>query len=243
MKSGYCDWCGKGNACCRYGSHDDVPECKGVMFPALTYHTCVQPKGGQLVLGSAGPELMGDIEVGDMDLPALKVSEDALTMQVDLSRENCLEGCNNAAGMCQYYCGAGKACCKKDSDSDPEVCKHANVYGFVSDHHECVMVMADNLTGQAAWGVHSGEEMVMGMPGLPSDGVTMGSAKEVTTATTPLGGGFLLVTMIVVAVAAVIGLPLGLGCCSGGQRTGRKRAVDDAVGQDDEEDAGTSDTE
>jgi len=43
--AGLCEWfCGKGNACCRYGhSKSDPPECTGVKyFPVLHIHTCVK---------------------------------------------------------------------------------------------------------------------------------------------------------------------------------------------------------
>lgn len=40
--SGHCDWCGKGNLCCKYGQLDDKPECRPVIFfPTTAHHTCV----------------------------------------------------------------------------------------------------------------------------------------------------------------------------------------------------------
>jgi len=40
--SGHCDWCGTGNACCRYGAKWDAPECLGIrFFPTKNHHTCV----------------------------------------------------------------------------------------------------------------------------------------------------------------------------------------------------------
>lgn len=41
--SGDCAWCGLGNACCRYLSKDDPPECEGATYPSLKFHTCVVP--------------------------------------------------------------------------------------------------------------------------------------------------------------------------------------------------------
>jgi len=42
--AGRCDsWCGAGGACCRHGAEADPPECAGDrLWPALTYHTCVE---------------------------------------------------------------------------------------------------------------------------------------------------------------------------------------------------------
>lgn len=43
-KAGYCDdFCGEGNACCRFMHSGDPPECHYVYFwPILTFHTCVR---------------------------------------------------------------------------------------------------------------------------------------------------------------------------------------------------------
>lgn len=60
-EGGWCDWCGAGNACCRWGWLDYPPECKqAVDFPVQGYHTCVAIpevsngdfKMGATVLGS-----------------------------------------------------------------------------------------------------------------------------------------------------------------------------------------------
>jgi len=40
--SGYCDWCGDGNACCKQGSPDDNPECATAQnYVVHTHHECV----------------------------------------------------------------------------------------------------------------------------------------------------------------------------------------------------------
>lgn len=43
---GYCsEFCGLGNACCKYGSPSDPPECQGVKtFGDMRFHTCVKPR-------------------------------------------------------------------------------------------------------------------------------------------------------------------------------------------------------
>eukprot|EP00928_Gymnodinium_smaydae_P063633 TRINITY_DN47153_c0_g1_i1.p1 TRINITY_DN47153_c0_g1~~TRINITY_DN47153_c0_g1_i1.p1 ORF type:complete len:747 (+),score=125.56 TRINITY_DN47153_c0_g1_i1:91-2241(+) len=46
-KSGYCDWCGIGNACCKEGAAWQPQECQGVTdFPTKLFHTCVQAVPG-----------------------------------------------------------------------------------------------------------------------------------------------------------------------------------------------------
>uniref|UniRef100_A0A7S0A5H6 Uncharacterized protein n=1 Tax=Pyrodinium bahamense TaxID=73915 RepID=A0A7S0A5H6_9DINO len=44
--AGSCNWCGPGNACCRYMRSSDPAECRTALFwPSLTYHTCVMVRG------------------------------------------------------------------------------------------------------------------------------------------------------------------------------------------------------
>lgn len=41
---GSCNWCGEGNACCKYGDHFDVSECRAVVYySTLEHHVCVKP--------------------------------------------------------------------------------------------------------------------------------------------------------------------------------------------------------
>merc|ERR1719158_980400 len=48
QKSGYCDWCGVGNACCKNGAEDGPEECKGAMSDYTTDgHECVAIATGQ----------------------------------------------------------------------------------------------------------------------------------------------------------------------------------------------------
>mmetsp|Transcript_511 Transcript_511/g.1164 ORF Transcript_511/g.1164 Transcript_511/m.1164 type:complete len:794 (-) Transcript_511:92-2473(-) len=57
----------------------------------------------------------------------------------DLSGENCFEHCGNRSGYCDYFCGQGKACCKKNvSAEDAEVCQTIGV--FSGHGYECVTV-------------------------------------------------------------------------------------------------------
>mmetsp|Transcript_59663 Transcript_59663/g.106050 ORF Transcript_59663/g.106050 Transcript_59663/m.106050 type:complete len:480 (-) Transcript_59663:68-1507(-) len=47
--SGDCEWCGAGNACCRYRAKSDPPECKGAVFTTYSHHTCVVPSESHAV--------------------------------------------------------------------------------------------------------------------------------------------------------------------------------------------------
>lgn len=39
---GYCPWCGEGNACCKHGNLDDLPECLDATgWVAISHHECV----------------------------------------------------------------------------------------------------------------------------------------------------------------------------------------------------------
>lgn len=57
--------------------------------------------------------------------------------------EDCMPKCEKA-GLCDW-CGHGNACCKKDGDSSPDVCKGA-MSDYKTDKHECVAIA----TGQTA---------------------------------------------------------------------------------------------
>eukprot|EP00931_Biecheleriopsis_adriatica_P099066 TRINITY_DN7332_c0_g1_i1.p1 TRINITY_DN7332_c0_g1~~TRINITY_DN7332_c0_g1_i1.p1 ORF type:complete len:369 (+),score=58.95 TRINITY_DN7332_c0_g1_i1:69-1109(+) len=47
--SGYCSFCGRGNACCRKNITDAPPECKGPVAYTTWHHQCVTPIIGQPV--------------------------------------------------------------------------------------------------------------------------------------------------------------------------------------------------
>merc|ERR1719444_234602 len=46
-KAGYCDWCGKGNACCKKGGENSPDECKSVAEFKTDKHECVAIITGQ----------------------------------------------------------------------------------------------------------------------------------------------------------------------------------------------------
>mmetsp|Transcript_111784 Transcript_111784/g.316483 ORF Transcript_111784/g.316483 Transcript_111784/m.316483 type:complete len:645 (-) Transcript_111784:9-1943(-) len=58
---------------------------------------------------------------------------------------NCWQNCNKTAGMCDAYCGQGKACCRPGFWQDPAECQGATGYknyaftkGSAQDYHQCV---------------------------------------------------------------------------------------------------------
>jgi len=263
-KSGMCEYCGRGNACCRYGATHDPPECAGAQFPVLTYHTCVHP--GPAAYTMAGLDSTGLVSVdeglaavgGDGELgvqlgvsPVIQaeVGEDQVVpniypeslfkdgqfvadMKVDLGSVDCFQNCGNKSGMCNYFCGAGRACCMKNNASDAEECTHTNVYGYWTEHHECVMVMDHKVTGEKAWGLvgpeqgdnkeghppefgpEEGTPNVYGSPGL---GVMVVKQE---TPVTPIS--FIFVGAGCAIVLAIVGYATGCGVCSGGQDEKKK---------------------
>lgn len=58
--SGFCSWCGEGNACCKHGRVEDMPECvDATSFVALTHHECVALlRNGAVAVGSLPPWLL-----------------------------------------------------------------------------------------------------------------------------------------------------------------------------------------
>jgi len=112
--AGLCqEFCGQGNACCRFKSHDDPGECHGVTeFGSKDRHTCVVP-------------------VNFYFLATLEA-----TPGVQNWGQDCLGLCNNA-GYCQEFCGMGNACCKWGEANAPAECQGVTALGS-KERHTCV---------------------------------------------------------------------------------------------------------
>jgi len=115
--AGYCpDFCGLGNACCRFGSTKDPVECQGIAeFGSKDRHTCVTPAN-----------------------PVWKVSTEPAVMNWG---EDCWEPCNEIGGVCPNFCGPGNACCRFGSPYDPPECHGVQEWG-AKDHHTCIRPIA-----------------------------------------------------------------------------------------------------
>jgi len=50
---------------------------------------------------------------------------------------DCWKPCGNKGGLCEW-CGAGRACCRRDFEGNPAVCRGAN---YTTWHHQCVIVV------------------------------------------------------------------------------------------------------
>lgn len=111
--AGYCpEFCGMGNACCRFNSPQAPPECQGIMdFGAKDRHTCVAPVSPvwQLQLNST----------------------------VQNWGQDCWAGCRNSPGACPDFCGVGNACCRFGGLEDPPEC-HGILDWGAKNHHTCV---------------------------------------------------------------------------------------------------------
>lgn len=56
QRAGTCNYCGAGNACCKYRNPTDPPECKSAtFFPVLSFHTCVKPAHSSPVMPAPVP--------------------------------------------------------------------------------------------------------------------------------------------------------------------------------------------
>lgn len=111
--AGYCpDFCGNGNACCRFGATKDPAECHGVWeFGAKDRHTCVAPVNA-----------------------VWKVKTES---DVKNWGEDCWSECNAVGGVCPDFCGEGNACCRFGSGLDPPECHGIQKWG-AKDKHTCV---------------------------------------------------------------------------------------------------------
>eukprot|EP00443_Scrippsiella_acuminata_P062334 CAMPEP_0115394948 /NCGR_PEP_ID=MMETSP0271-20121206/12532_1 /TAXON_ID=71861 /ORGANISM="Scrippsiella trochoidea, Strain CCMP3099" /LENGTH=890 /DNA_ID=CAMNT_0002818641 /DNA_START=71 /DNA_END=2741 /DNA_ORIENTATION=+ len=108
------DFCGPGNACCRFGSTEDPPECAGIAaWGTLSVHTCVVPVNPIYEVVAKGPK---DVKNWAAD---------------------CWKACHNQSGYCQSFCGMGNACCRWSSPFDPPECQGILEWGS-KDRHTCV---------------------------------------------------------------------------------------------------------
>ncbi|CAK8996552.1 Lipase [Durusdinium trenchii] len=119
QKSGYCGFCGAGNACCREGEKDGPSECQGDIRFQTWHHECIAPVNGLVKAGAAAPK------------PATSAQS-----LVNIGKD-CWWECGQKSGSCPF-CGTGNACCRRGYDEDtPTECKGA--LAFTTWHHECVV--------------------------------------------------------------------------------------------------------
>eukprot|EP00928_Gymnodinium_smaydae_P091417 TRINITY_DN75134_c0_g1_i1.p1 TRINITY_DN75134_c0_g1~~TRINITY_DN75134_c0_g1_i1.p1 ORF type:complete len:310 (+),score=24.74 TRINITY_DN75134_c0_g1_i1:121-1050(+) len=178
QKGGMCDWCGPGRACCRRGFDNDPIECRRVRSFIGDTHECVTPvndsdtlqqgdecwaacgKGGYCdSCGKLGaccrkswpddpPECARVVNFTTTVHECVVPASENMTIAVGT---DCWNACGGP-GMCSA-CGDGKACCRRNWDSDPAICKR--VVNFESDGiHECVTPLYENLSlalGDDCW--------------------------------------------------------------------------------------------
>jgi len=144
FKSGYCAWCGHGNACCRRGTPNDVPECQRAASFLTSHHECVavaaylarglDVRGGGAAAAPSNP--MGAhttvTETPQSNLFSQFGQNVALLLAEGV---DCWQRCASKSGFCAR-CGEGRACCKKGRAQDAYECRRG--LGYKTDHHECV---------------------------------------------------------------------------------------------------------
>lgn len=120
--SGDCPkFCGQGNACCRFGSHKDPPECWGIWsWGSYTTHTCVKP----------------------VNPTAVKHTYQSCWDGVGKTT-----GCSKP-GWCDF-CGEGNACCRGGWGSDPAEC-HSVLAFSIYGQHTCVKPTVEKLPSKAS---------------------------------------------------------------------------------------------
>lgn len=113
-RAGYCQWCGKGMACCLKGSTSNPAECFGASdFSRSDVHVCVTT----MLLSSSHIRTKKPI--------------------IQHAGEDCWYSCKGS-GFCSW-CGEGNACCRKGAFNDRPEC--SGVTEFSSDtHHVCAVV-------------------------------------------------------------------------------------------------------
>lgn len=163
-KSGFCSWCGKGNACCKKGFPGDPSECSRAVGFTTEHHECVklhsapspqpqtqttetqhvaspspapQPVAPPSPVPQPAPVAQGQVGAA-LEIPAApsSVREGFFRQPVIHKGEDCWGKCETGnSGYCKW-CGDGNACCKLGFQGDPVECQRA--VGFTSEHHECV---------------------------------------------------------------------------------------------------------
>jgi len=113
--AGLCpQFCGAENACCRFGSTQDPPECHGIVaWGDLRFHTCIAPIS---------------ILYRVMATPSNNVLHWA---------EDCSLDCKGQSGFCDGFCGLGNACCRFGDVADSLECGGILEWG-TKDVHTCV---------------------------------------------------------------------------------------------------------
>jgi len=108
--SGFCDYCGAGNACCKQDDPAAAAECAGMI--------------GYSAKGASRFEC-----VANPVLPAEAVKN---------SGKFCLTSCNSKTGYCDDFCGKGNACCRWGYTSQAIECKWMIGYTNFEKKFECV---------------------------------------------------------------------------------------------------------
>ena len=161
QKSGFCDYCGLGNACCRNGYQAESPkECQGNLKFTTWHHECIVPDRSAAPAAAAAPPPTAAVPppaaASAGTSPAAPHAATLQPVQPKLGEPNsaapaaaaatpslqhigldCWYECNQRSGFCDY-CGQGNACCRNGKQAESPTECQGNLQ-FTTWHHECVV--------------------------------------------------------------------------------------------------------
>jgi len=134
-KSGFCDWCGSGHACCRRGWGSDPIECKW----ATNWSKNMQDKHHCVKTFATKGAMKTDSKLIRKAPSVASNNEGVMSTDNGLLHhgEECLGHCNKKSGYCAW-CGSKGACCGSRWGEPPEC---ARALGFIATYQRhCVLV-------------------------------------------------------------------------------------------------------
>ncbi|CAJ1328727.1 unnamed protein product [Effrenium voratum] len=120
QESGFCSFCGTGNACCRQDLGENAPaECKGPLTFTTWHHECVAPlqsnqqanADAKAAVAAAGAAASAGI--GATAAAAANVALPPANYPLQNIGKDCWYECGEKSGLCSF-CGTGNACCRQD---------------------------------------------------------------------------------------------------------------------------------
>ena len=200
QSSGFCDFCGRGNACCRKGYDADSPkECRGNLSFKTWHHECVVPAAKEEADSAAISHTGNPATPSATHMHQTEVAAGQSPQQVALESpvaapflqnigQDCWYECKQTSGFCDF-CGRGNACCRKGYDADsPKECR-GNL-SFKTWHHECVVPAAKEEADSAAISP-AGNPATPSATHMHQTGVAAGQSPQQVALESPVAAPFL----------------------------------------------------